>query len=73
MRFRLDIHCDGAAFAGDCPGDLLGEVARILRHAADMVEACEYHVPRNRLGNHEYRGLRDINGNACGAAGFMED
>lgn len=69
-QFILSIKCDGAAFAGDCPGDLLGEVARILRRAASMVEAEEFDVP-TCCNPPAPRALLDINGNRCGSAGFI--
>lgn len=51
-NFRLSFDLGNAAFEGD---QLTGEIARLLREAADKVEAGEISAP-----------LRDINGNEVG-------
>ena len=58
MRFKLDINCDGAAFADRGASS---EVARLLRLAD------------NRLRHGETEGtLLDLNGNSVGTWGFTE-
>jgi hypothetical protein len=56
MRFKLQFHCDNAAFDEHAPG----EVARVLRSLADRIE------PRADLP--ELVHLFDLNGNCIGAA-----
>jgi hypothetical protein len=56
--FKLEIETDNAAFEDD----LGGEVARILRDAADTVE---YSLsPQPDKANYK---VMDINGNTCGS------
>lgn len=64
MRFTLEITCAGAAF-GDSDDDRARELARILRHAAERIEA-------NGYGAGVTRGLTDLNGNARGSFTFEE-
>lgn len=57
MNFNVKITTDNAAF--EYRGE---ELARILRHAADMLES-----------GHETGSLRDYNGNTVGAFWFEEN
>jgi len=52
---RLTIETENAAFEGDA---MPAEVARILRHTADRIEAGDF--------SGLYQTVRDSNGNACG-------
>ena len=61
MKFRLNLNCDNAAF-DELPNH---EIARILREAADRIEAGD--LPAG------YTNLHDINGNAVGAYRMREE
>ena len=60
MRFKLELACDNAAFEGEALGH---ELARILRLAADRVEADPT----------EARPIMDVNGNRVGDFGWTKD
>lgn len=60
MRFRIELLCDGDAFADD---NRAVEVARLMR-----VVAYEVHNEGRRANT-----LRDLYGNTCGNYGFELD
>lgn len=64
---QLTIHTDNAAFEGT-PAS---EIARILRHAADRIEADDW-TGIGPDGNPTLL-LRDANGNRVGAAALVPD
>lgn len=58
MAIRLDLNMNSGSAA--FTGNEAGEVARILRAFADMIET----------GREGHFHLRDLNGNGCGGAFF---
>jgi hypothetical protein len=68
MRFVLYIDCEGPAFSGSPPNDLLTETARLLREAAALVESGGFYIPTT--GAYRPRMLHDAAGSPAGEAGF---